>query len=170
MHWPIAAAAYVGVYAPILLFLISLLVLRNMPNYLYYFVFGFIVNNVLNVCLKLAIKDARPLEDQKAIEIAVVHGQRIGFDKFGMPSGHAQNCGYCLSFVVAALNSPGLCALYSVITLATLLQRYMYRNHTAMQLVVGVLIGLGMGYYFYCLGNDCITGNKAIKKDDFGPP
>ena len=91
---------YIGLYAPNILFVLSLFLLRNMKTYLQFFVFGTILNNILNIILKLAIKDARPSKDQKAIEIGIVNGARIGFDKFGMPSGHAQNCGYFLSFII----------------------------------------------------------------------
>ena len=64
---------YIGLYAPVILFILTLFLLRNMPNYLQYFVVGFIFNNILNIILKIAIKDARPNDDQKIIEIAIVN-------------------------------------------------------------------------------------------------
>ena len=71
---------YIGLYAPIILFFLSLFLLRNMTKYLSFFVVGFIFNNILNIVLKLLIKEPRPTTDQKAIEIGVVNGARIGFD------------------------------------------------------------------------------------------
>lgn len=157
---------YVGLYAPIILFVISLFLLRNMKTYLKFFVSGFILNNILNIILKLAIKEPRPSKDEKAIEIGVVNGARIGFDKFGMPSGHAQNCGYYLLFITMTLNNPFITALYSVISLISLFQRYLYNNHTILQLVIGLLVGGCFGYLTYIIGNKYITGNIKMKIDD----
>jgi len=160
---------YVGLYAPIILFILSLFLLRNKKIYLMIFVSGFILNNILNIILKLAIKDPRPLLDQKAIEVGVVNGARIGFDKFGMPSGHAQNCGYCLMFITMTLNNPSITIIYSVISVISLFQRYLYNNHTFLQLLVGFIIGSGFGYLFYGFGTKSIMGNIKMKKDDNGP-
>jgi membrane-associated phospholipid phosphatase len=160
---------YIGYFAPIGLFLLTLLLLRNMPKYLYFFVSGFILNNILNVILKLCIKEPRPSKDQKAIEIALVNGVRVGFDQYGMPSGHAQNCAYCLAFVAMVLNSPFIIMTYMAITLSSLIQRYMNNNHSALQLIVGLLVGFGVGYISYFLANKYITGPIKMRKDDNAP-
>ena len=160
---------YIGLYAPIILFVLSLFFLRNMKTYLQFFVSGFILNNILNIILKLAIKEPRPTKDQKAIEIGVVNGARIGFDKFGMPSGHAQNCAYCLTFITMAINDPFITALYLIISVISLFQRYLYNNHTFLQLIIGFIIGGGFGILVYQLGNKYIMGNIKMKKDDNGP-
>jgi len=160
---------YIGLFGPILLFLLTLLFLRNMTTYLWFFVVGFIINNIINIILKLVIKEPRPTSDQKAIEIGVVNGARIGFDKFGMPSGHTQNCGYCLSFITMAMNTPFITMFYSVITIISLYQRHLYKNHTLFQLLIGLTIGLGCGYITYHMGHSYITGNIQIKQDDNGP-
>lgn len=160
---------YIGLYAPVILFALTLFLLRNLTTYLWVFVVGFILNNLLNIILKLAIKEPRPTKDQKAIEIGVVNGARIGFDKFGMPSGHAQNCGYCLSFITTVVNEPIVTGIYSLITAISLFQRHVYKNHTLLQLIIGLVIGLGIGYIMYNLGNKYITGNIRMKKDDDGP-
>jgi membrane-associated phospholipid phosphatase len=160
---------YIGSLAPIILFGLSLLLLRNMKIYLQFFVFGFILNNILNIILKLAIKEPRPTKDQKAIEIGVTNGARISFDKFGMPSGHAQNCGYCLAFITMTLNNPYITSLYTIITFNSLFQRYSYNNHTILQLIIGIIIGTTFGYLIYILANKNIIGNIKMKKDDNGP-
>ena len=103
---------YTGLYAPIILFILTLFLLRNMTNYLHFFVTGFIINNILNIILKILIKEPRPTNEQRIIEIGIVNGARIGFDKFGMPSGHAQNCGFVLLFITLVLNNPFITTLY----------------------------------------------------------
>jgi membrane-associated phospholipid phosphatase len=157
---------YIGIFAPVILFILTLFLLRNMPTYLQFYVAGNILNNILNIILKIVIKEPRPNDEQKAIEIGVVNGSRIGFDKFGMPSGHAQNCGYNLAFINLTLNNLFITTLYVLITIVSLLQRYLYKNHTILQLVVGLVVGLGFGYLTYLLGNKYITGNIKTKKDD----
>ena len=161
--------AYIGLYAPIILFVLSVLLLRNMKRYLQFFVSGFILNNILNIILKLLIKEPRPSNDQKTIEIAVTNGVRVGFDKFGMPSGHAQNCGYALAFIIMTIHNPLVITIYLIITLISLLQRYLYNNHTGLQLVIGLLIGSGFSYLTYSIGNKYIMGNIKLKPDDYGP-
>jgi len=160
---------YIGIFAPVILFILTLFLLRNMPTYLQFYVAGNILNNILNIILKIIIKEPRPNDEQKAIEIGVVNGSRIGFDKFGMPSGHAQNCGYNLAFINLTLDNLFITTLYILITIVSLLQRYLYKNHTILQLVVGLLVGIGFGYLTYLVGNNYITGNIKTKKDDDAP-
>jgi membrane-associated phospholipid phosphatase len=137
-----------------------------MTKYLSFFVVGFIFNNILNIVLKLLIKEPRPTTDQKAIEIGVVNGARISFDKFGMPSGHAQNCGYCLAFIIMTLNNPFITTLYLVVSVISLFQRYLYNNHTILQLIIGLIVGTLFAYLTYNIANKYIMGNIKMKKDD----
>ena len=160
---------YIGLYAPIILFILTIFLLRNMPTYLQFYIIGNILNNILNIILKLIIKEPRPNDEQKAIEIGVVNGSRIGFDKFGMPSGHAQNCGYNLAFINLILNDLFITTLYILISIVSLLQRYLYKNHSMLQLLVGLFIGIGFGYLTYLLGNKYIMGNIKMKKDENAP-
>jgi len=161
--------AYIGVYSPFILFIISVFLLRNHTKYLNYFVAGFILNNLLNIILKLVFKEPRPTNDYKAIEIGVANGARIGFDKFGMPSGHAQNCAFCLAFITMTLNSPIIFTIYAIITLISCAQRYIFNNHTASQIIIGLLTGTFTGFIAYQIANKAIKGNIKFKKDDDGP-
>ena len=160
---------YIGLFAPIILLFLSLFLLRNKKKYLYYFFYGFVLNNILNIILKVAIKEPRPTDEQKVIEIGIANGARISFDKFGMPSGHAQNCAYCLAFITMVFNDPFITAFYTVITFNTLFQRYLYNNHTILQLVIGTFIGLLFGFITYTITNKNIMGNIKMKKDENAP-
>ena len=157
---------YIGVYAPVLLFVISLLLLRQLPVFLRVFVSGVVLNNIANIILKMAIKEPRPFNDQKAGEIGVVDGERSSFDKFGMPSGHAQNCGFFVLFITMVLNNPYVTGLYSVVSVITLFQRYLYNNHTFLQLLFGFIIGGSIGYIMYLMGYMYLQGNVETSKDD----
>jgi membrane-associated phospholipid phosphatase len=160
---------YIGLFAPIILLFLSLFLLRNKKKYLYYFFYGFLLNNILNIILKVAIKEPRPTSEQKVIEIGIANGARISFDKFGMPSGHAQNCAYCLAFITMVFYDPLITAFYIVITFNTLFQRYLYSNHTILQLIIGCFIGLLFGFIIYNIANKNIMGNIKMKKDDNAP-
>ena len=160
---------YLGLYAPLILFVVSIFLLRNMKTYLYFFVIGFGLNNVLNIILKILIKEPRPTKDQRAIEIGIINGAYINFDKFGMPSGHAQNCTYCLSFITLVLNDPIITILYLILTIISIIQRYLNYRHTILQLLVGSLIGIGFGYQMYIYTNKSIKGNIKMRKDDNAP-
>ena len=160
---------YIGLFAPIILLFLSLFLLRNKKKYLYFFFYGFMLNNILNIILKVAIKEPRPTSEQKVIEIGIANGARISFDKFGMPSGHAQNCAYCLAFITMVFYDPLITAFYIVITFNTLFQRYLYSNHTILQLIIGCFIGLLFGFIIYNIANKNIMGNIKMKKDDNAP-
>jgi membrane-associated phospholipid phosphatase len=159
----------IGFYAPFILFILSIFLLRHLTTYLYFFGAGFILNTILNIILKLIIKEPRPLKDKKAIEIGVTNGVHIGFDKFGMPSGHAQNCAFCLTFITMVLNNPFITCMYLLITGITLFERFKYNHHSILQLIIGTLIGIVFGYISYIIANNYITGNINMKEDENGP-
>jgi membrane-associated phospholipid phosphatase len=157
----------IGFFAPVILFMFSVLILRHMSNYLLFYIVGTVLNNILNIILKLIIKEPRPSKDQKFIEIGVTNGAFISFDKFGMPSGHAQNCGFSLSFITLVFNNPFITTLYLILSLISIMQRYIYNNHTMLQLIIGFIIGLIAGYITYLFGSKHIMGNIKTKKDDY---
>ena len=161
--------SYLGVIAPIFLFFLSILLLLYKQKYLIFFIAGTIINNVLNILLKLLIQQPRPSQDIKAIEIGIVNGHRISFDKFGMPSGHAQNCGYMLSFMTMVYKSPTITGLYFIITMLTIFQRYLFKNHTILQLIIGLIIGCLFGYITYICAKKHIIGILKEKEDDNAP-
>ena len=160
---------YIGLFAPIILFILTLFLLRNMTTYLSYFVGGFLLNNILNVLLKFFIQEPRPTDDKKIIEIAIVNGHRFSVDKFGMPSGKAQNCAFNLAYIYMTLNDPLITGIYLILTFISMYQRYLHFNHTVLQLAVGFGIGIAVGYAFYIIGHKYITGNIKQRPDDDAP-
>jgi membrane-associated phospholipid phosphatase len=159
---------YLGIYAPIILFFISILLLQNKTKYLQIYTFGFIFNIILNSILKYAIKEPRPSKSSRILEIGIPN-THFGFDNYGMPSGHAQTCGYSLAFITLVLNNPLITGLYLVFTFISLFQRFKYNNHTILQLIVGLAVGLGFGYLMYHVGNKWIKGDLKMKLDDNAP-
>lgn len=160
---------YLGIMAPIVLLVISIILLQNKNIYFKTYIIGYGLNIILNAILKYAIKEPRPSKDMKILEIAIANQHRIGFNKYGMPSGHAQTCGYSLIYITMVLNNTFVTGLYLIITFISLYQRYKYFNHTILQLIVGLLTGMLFGYITYYAGNKYIKGNFKMRPDDFAP-
>lgn len=160
---------YIGVFAPIILFMSTIFLLHNKINYFKIYIMGLILNMILNTILKNIIKEPRPSKSSRALEIAVANKKMVDLDKFGMPSGHAQTCGFELAFITLVLNNSFITGLYLVITFLSLFQRYKDSNHTIPQLIVGLIVGIGFGYISYQVGNKWIKGNLKMKLDDNAP-
>ena len=64
------------------------------------------------------------------------------------------------------LNNPFITTLYLVVSVISLFQRYLYNNHTILQLIIGLIIGTFSGYLTYIIANKYIMGNIKMKKDD----
>jgi len=163
---------YIGFFAPLILFLISLYLLLYKQFYLYYFLGGLVLNNIVNILLKLLIKEPRPNNEYKIIELAIKHGETIHFDKFGMPSGHLQNTFYILLYtllVIGPTKFANLFILYFILAIICSYQRFITNKHTILQIIIGSIIGSIMGYITYLFANKHIKGEIKEKKDDDGP-
>ena len=114
----------------------------------------------------MIIQEPRPGNDIRALEIGIANGQRVSFDKFGMPSGHAQTCGFILFFMTMVFDSPKISAFYLVASFITMVQRYVYNNHTILQLIVGFVTGGMFGYLTYLFANKKLMGCLKMKPDD----
>lgn len=156
----------IGIIAPFILFTLSAFFLRNYKSHLAFYIIGFFLNIVLNSILKILIKEPRPKDDKQFIEIFSRNGVRFAPDSYGMPSGHAQTCGFSLIYLALVLNNPNITMFYAIITFISLIQRYTHNNHTILQLIVGLLIGMVVGYLFYFLSKKYIFGKLSHKKDD----
>ena len=159
----------IGYSAPGIMLVASIIILRNKRNYFYYFIIGYVLNGILNAMLKFIIKEPRPGNDWEILQIGITHGKRFNFDKYGMPSGHAQHCGYILAFTAFALNDPLITGTYSILTFICMHQRYLYENHSIKQVVAGVIIGLFTGYLIYLVATKKLMGNIKMRPDDHGP-
>ena len=159
----------VGYMTPSIMLVVTIWLLRNKMNYLKFFFYGYITNIVVNSLLKWFLKEPRPVNDWKILQLGITHTKRIGFDKYGMPSGHAQHCGFMLAFITLVFESPLVTGLYSILSFICLYQRYLYQNHTLLQIIVGFGVGLGVGYLFYELGAKKLVGNIKRRPDDNAP-
>ncbi len=162
---------YLGFFGPIILLLLTcgFLIISNKYIFLLFYFGGFVINVILNSVLKILIKEPRPSDDKHIFAMEVRNGNRISFDKFGMPSGHAQMAGYSIGFIYHIVKSSSIMNLYLVIALITMIQRFIFKNHTIMQLIVGFGIGIFIGFCTSYWANQKLVGNIRHKPDDNAP-
>jgi len=165
----------VGKFGPVILFFLSLYLLRNHHNLSFYYTIGIFLNCILNLFLKGIFQQPRPLEDYKKFDLALKNGKRfifkngVPFDLFGMPSGHSQSVIYSTFFVYLALKKLNILYLYLFISLITILQRVTYNYHTTFQVIIGAFVGAAFSYFIFTLAEKKMKNIIREKPDDYGP-
>ena len=111
--------------------------------FLIYIIF-YLINIWIILTLQKFWKDPRPING-----IEFMKDEFKNKDVYGMPSGHTQTVFFSLVFFYMKSNSIVSFILMLFIALCTMLQRYLYRKHTIMQIIVGGIIGSIYGYFTY---------------------
>ena len=165
----------IGQYGPVILIVLSVYLLWNKRNLLFYYIIGAFVNAILNLVLKGIFQQPRPSEDYDKFNLALKNGKRfifkngVPFDVFGMPSGHAQSVLYSTAFIYLALQKTNILYLYLFFSLLTIMQRVVYNHHTVFQVIVGAFVGILIGYLVFSLAEKKIKNRIREKPDNFGP-
>jgi len=159
-----ASYGWVGVLGPYILIVFSCLLLLYHPIPLVIYLLGISLNSMINFSLKGVIRQARPKNEIPLFELGMHDGRRYKSDKYGMPSGHSQGVGFSLAYIAGTLANPTITWVYAILSVITLTQRYVYRNHTFPQIVVGFMIGLVLGYLCYKLNKRAEVYVKKICK------
>jgi membrane-associated phospholipid phosphatase len=160
---------FIGYLGPIILLMSTFLLLKNKTTLLTYYTVGYVLNIGVNIILKTLIQHPRPSEDLHIFNASITHGKRVGFDVYGMPSGHTQGAFYSVGFIFFALGDPVITANYLLIALNTGYQRLKYKNHTTHQVICGGVIGAIIGAAAYFFSSKKIRGLLKYKKDDNAP-
>lgn len=100
----------------------------------FYVIFGILISRLINAILKKIFR----VERQKQIPF---HGHIAKC--YAMPSGHSQAVTY--SATLMYFFNKYLFILLALIALSTMRQRYVYRNHTIPQIIIGGGIGILLG-------------------------
>ena len=169
MDMIIKAVDLCGFFGPPILFSSSLYFLYKKSSLLYIYLLGFTINMLINFVVKGFLKYPRPSEDIHIFNALVNNGKRIGFDRYGMPSGHAQNVIYSTIFIYFALKDVKITIFYAIISLLTMYQRIKYKNHSVIQVIVGAIIGAVIGYSFYIYARKTMAGKLKGRDDDNAP-
>ena len=175
LHYIIIFLDYIGIYGPLILFLISVFLLWNKSNYLTYYVYGFILNGLLTLFLKGIFKQPRPSEDPKLFNLAIKESKRFKFidgyphDIFGMPSGHSSYVIFSTMFIFCVFKNNRFLLLYLLFSMITMIQRITSNNHTLTQIIAGAIVGAIFSYLIFYMARQKIMGSLLLKKDDDGP-
>jgi membrane-associated phospholipid phosphatase len=159
----------IGYLGPQLLFFSSIYFLFDKLTFLSVYFVGFFLNILLNVILKSLIQEPRPTEDKRLFNLELLNKKRIGHDRYGMPSGHAEGVFYSTAFIFLTLKNKWIGLSYLLISLITSYQRVEYKNHTFKQVLIGGIIGTFMGFFFYYYGKHILKGRLREKPDDNAP-
>ena len=165
----------IGQNGPIILLIITIFLLRNKCNLLFYYILFFIISLFSNLILKGIIQQPRPSISTKTFQLMLKNKERyiykhgIPYDIFGMPSGHSQSVWLSTIFIYFSLHDIKLTLLYLFITLITLTQRVIDNHHTILQVIFGSIIGIALGYLGYKMAKINLQGKNTAKKDDYGP-
>ena len=158
-----------GYQGPYILAGVSSFLLWNKPTYLGFYWIGWILNVFLNLLLKGFIQQPRPSEDLHIFNTEKTHLKRVGYDRYGMPSGHAQMAFYSVSFLYFVFKNPILLFGTLLLSIITNFQRVKYKNHTVNQVIAGSFLGAFVGYTFYMISTKKNIGFLRLKQDDNGP-
>jgi len=169
LHYITKMFDYIGYLGPFILLMSTILLLKNKTTLLVYYTIGYVLNSGLNIVLKSLIQHPRPSEDLHIFNASISQRKRIGFDAYGMPSGHAQSAFYSVGFICFALGNPIITTIYLALALNTCYQRVKYKNHTLLQIICGGLVGLIVGFTSYFLSSKKTMGLIKYKKDDNAP-
>jgi len=165
----------IGENGPMLLLFLTIFLLRNKHNLLFYYVLFFILSLLINLILKGLIQQPRPSIDTKTFNLMMKNKERyiykhgIPYDIFGMPSGHSQSVLLSTIFIYLSLHDIKIAMLYLFITTITLTQRVLDNHHTILQVIFGSFIGCILGYLAYKMAQINLKGKNTAKKDDYGP-
>jgi len=139
----------IGFFSEIILLIMVACLLYSHPPFFVVYLVAMMVSTVINQLLKKWTRDPRPKNPRKFL--AAEHFLP-GKTAYGMPSGHAQATFFSLVLyalvVRPAWTDPWLLTGGMICGLC-LIERYVFRNHTAAQLGVGALLGSALAWAVY---------------------
>jgi hypothetical protein len=162
--------SWLGFYGPLLLIGLTLVILQTRQYYYYYYITGFVINMLVNSGLKLIIKEPRPVLDRELFNIMKHSSRGANPDEYGMPSGHAQSVAFSSSFVFFLIQGvPHLSwwlVVFSILSLITMAQRVIKKDHSLTQVIVGAIVGSIVGFLAFAWSRGRIMGPLEPKSDD----
>jgi membrane-associated phospholipid phosphatase len=171
----------IGNNGPFILWITSLLLLRNKNYYFIYYLIGYVFNILLNQLLKILFKQPRPSVNKHTFDLAIKQMKNINsytnlisYDAvLGMPSGHTQGVFYSFVYILLVYSTKPLSNLilfyYLSILFITIIQRVYYQFHSINQIIVGAIIGIGYAYFIHYLAKKQIKGLLKVKVEEYGP-
>tara|TARA_B100000035_G_scaffold307767_2_gene311508 strand:- start:631 stop:1137 length:507 start_codon:yes stop_codon:yes gene_type:complete len=131
-----------GFFGPVIVLFINIYFLWNQKLYLYSYIILSFFNTFINKALKIIIQEPRPDKSTSFI------GEKYdNTENFGMPSGHAQTIFFSLTYLYMVKQNMYVLLISFFLACLTLFQRDKYKNHSKIQLFVGSIVGICVGYF-----------------------
>ena len=156
---------YLGSNGPLILIVVTVGILYTKSNYLIVFLIGSVVNVLINYVLKGAIAQPRP--NDHTTELERKYRKILNYDRYGMPSGHAQMVLFSTIFVYLATHDVRVFVCYFIMSLLTVYQRIHFEYHYLSQTIVGGILGGLIAWTFFSYGTMVLKGPLKGKKDDY---
>jgi len=166
---------FIGEFGPIILFGITVFLLRFKTNLLVYYCAGMLLKSVFNALLKVIIQAPRPIEDPQLFNSMLQYSRlhrpyyQLPYDKYGMPSGHSSSVFYSTIFVHLAFRDVRTTSFFLLVSLITLFQRVNNLFHSIPQIIAGTLLGILVGWGTFYMATLNKMGSLQRKQDDFAP-
>lgn len=148
----------IGFYGPLILMFIVIFYLWNQKSYLTAYLFFYILNVFLNTLLKINIMQDRPSNGR-----SIVDEHYNGYQKYGMPSTHAQTAAFSIMFLYLVKKSEKLLIIGIFLAILTLYQRYTYNRHTLQQLFIGTCIGALIAFVGHNITTRYLVTGKSTR-------
>jgi len=134
----------IGFFLPFYIWILVAYLFYLRPPYIAFYGLFYGIGIWINKIIKQIVREPRP------DGTICINGETYeGVESYGMPSGHSQIMGYTTSFLYWVQNNDYIVLFLVLGSLITAYQRWKYRCHTVMQIVVGYSIGIVMGYITY---------------------
>jgi len=132
----------IGYFSELLVAFIVCSVIYNDPIDLSVFIIMLIINAITNEQMRAVIKENRPYNSMKFL-----HTEHFTKKIYGMPSGHSQNVFFSILYLFWTTHKfVPWTAMCAVIGILMFIERLLFHNHTAFQLIVGGFIGAALAY------------------------
>lgn len=114
-----------------------------------FFIVILTLSGITNEYLKTIIKQNRPYNSMKFLNT-----EHFTKKVYGMPSGHSQNVVFSILYLFWTTHKfvPWV-AMCVVIGILMFIERWLFHNHTAFQLIIGGVIGTALAYVVVGLRN-----------------
>ena len=170
MNYLLTFADKVGFYAPFILAFLMMFVLQNKQIYFYFFFIGYLINLFINISLRFMIKDPRPNTNPELLNMMRSNKKPIDPRVYGMPSGHAQGTAYTAGFLFYLFRTVKDVQIWFylsvLLTLWTMAQRVIQKDHSIPQVTVGAILGFTIGYLVFKYSEKQISGSLDLREDD----
>lgn len=156
-----------GFFSEILVFILVVFLIHKNTYDLIFFLVGVSLNGLMNRILKPVFKDPRPPSPIKFLN-SEKFPKKLEYTKnsnyYGMPSGHAQNVTFSLTYLYWTICESKLLKMASlIIGVLTVFERWWFRNHTLLQLCVGIIVGIIFARFIIWLRDRYQKDSSLIK-------